>query len=70
MDLGINAVLKFTKGKSCLTNLLEFFEDVTSRVDQGEPVGVFILTFRRLSTRSCIADYYVKLKLMGLWVMF
>ena len=23
----------FTKGKSCLTNLLEFFEDATSRVD-------------------------------------
>ena len=28
------------KGKSCLTNLIEFFEDVTSRVDKGEPVDV------------------------------
>ena len=26
----------FVKGKSCLTNLIEFFEDVTSRVDRGE----------------------------------
>ena len=30
----------FMKGKSCLTNLLEFFEDITSRVDKGEPVDV------------------------------
>ena len=47
MDLGINAVLKFTKGKSCLTNLLEFFEDVTSRVDEGEPVDVVYLDFQK-----------------------
>ena len=30
----------FTKGKSCLMNLLELFEDVTSRVDQGDAVDV------------------------------
>eukprot|EP00061_Rhincodon_typus_P010770 g35308.t1 len=30
------------KGKSCLTNLLEFFEDVTSKVDNGDPVDVVV----------------------------
>ena len=43
----------FMKGKSCLTNLLEFFEDVTSRVDKGESVDmVYIWTFRRRLTKS------------------
>ena len=37
----------FMKGKSCLTNLLEFFEDVTSRVDKGEPVDVVYLDFQK-----------------------
>eukprot|EP00061_Rhincodon_typus_P008100 g30423.t1 len=30
----------FVKGRSCLTNLLEFFEDVTSKLDKAEPVDV------------------------------
>ena len=37
----------FMKGKSCLTNLLEFFEDVTSRMDKGEPVDVVYLDFQK-----------------------
>ena len=37
----------FIKGKSFLTNLLEFFEDVTSRVDKGEPVDVVHLDFQK-----------------------
>ena len=37
----------FMKGKSCLTNLLEFFEDVTSKVDNGDPVDVVYLGFRK-----------------------
>ena len=28
----------FVKGKSCLINLLEFFEEVTRKLDKGEPV--------------------------------
>ena len=30
----------FSKGKSCLTNLLEFFEKVNRHVDVGEPVDI------------------------------
>ena len=27
----------FTTGRSCLTNLLEFFEEVSSKIDEGKP---------------------------------
>lgn len=37
----------FRSGKSCLTNLLEFFEYVTSEVDQGEDVDVIYLDFSK-----------------------
>ena len=35
----------FTKGKSCLTNLLKFLEEVTKYVDEGNPVDVLYLDF-------------------------
>ena len=35
----------FTKGRSCLTNLLETFESWTEDVDQGHSVGVIYLDF-------------------------
>ena len=37
----------FTKGRSCLTNLLEFFEEVTSILDGGKPVDVIYLDFAK-----------------------
>ncbi|XP_059829735.1 STARD3 N-terminal-like protein isoform X1 [Hypanus sabinus] len=37
----------FTKGKSCLTNLLEFFEDVTRKLDKGNSVDVVYLDFQK-----------------------
>eukprot|EP00061_Rhincodon_typus_P002297 g17118.t1 len=37
----------FIKGRSCWTNLLEFFEEVMSRVDQGEPMDVIYLDFKK-----------------------
>ena len=55
----------FTKGKSCLTNLLEFFEDVTSRVDRGESVDVVYLGFDRVSHNRQLC----KVKAHGLQVM-
>jgi ribonucleases P/MRP protein subunit RPP40 len=36
----------FTKGRSCLTNLLTFFEDVTDYMDQGNAVDVIYLDFQ------------------------
>jgi hypothetical protein len=37
----------FVRGRSCLTNLLEFLEDVTEYVDQGSPVDVIYLDFQK-----------------------
>lgn len=37
----------FTKGKSCLTNLTAFYEDITRWIDDGEAVDVVYLDFSR-----------------------
>ena len=37
----------FLKGRSCLTNLLVFLDEVTERVDQGEEVVVCYLDFQK-----------------------
>ena len=39
------------KNKLCLTNLLEFFEDLNSEVDDGDHVDVAYLDSRRHWTR-------------------
>ena len=35
----------FIKGKSCVTQLLEFLEDITQAIDNGEDVDVVYLDF-------------------------
>ena len=35
----------FLKSKSCLTNLLCFFEEITKWVDEGSPVDIEIDTY-------------------------
>ena len=35
----------FLKGRSCLTNLLEFLEEVTYLIDQGKPADIIFLDF-------------------------
>jgi len=37
----------FMKGRSCLTNLISFYEQVTHLVDEGEAVGVIYLDFSK-----------------------
>jgi len=35
----------FVSGKSCLTNLIEFFEGVTKKVDEGSAVDIVYMDF-------------------------
>ncbi|XP_069771574.1 uncharacterized protein, partial [Narcine bancroftii] len=37
----------FVRGRSCLTNLIEFFERVTKKVDEGKAVDVVYLDFSK-----------------------
>jgi len=46
----------FTKGKSCLTNLIAFYDDMTGWVDEGKAVDVVYLNFSKASTQSPITS--------------
>jgi len=37
----------FTRGMSCLTNLISFYDKVTQKIDQGKPVDVVFLDFSK-----------------------
>ena len=37
----------FMKGRSCLTNLLEYLETVTKLLDEGVPVDIIYLDFAK-----------------------
>eukprot|EP00061_Rhincodon_typus_P004111 g21775.t1 len=47
METGLSIQIGSCQPKSCLTNLLEFVEDVTSQVDNGESVDVVYLYFEK-----------------------
>ena len=38
---------RFMRGKSCLANLISFYDKVTHLVDQGKPVDVMALDFSK-----------------------
>ena len=38
---------RFTEGKSCLTNLLETLEDITTIVDEGNSVDMIYLDYAK-----------------------
>ena len=56
----------FIKGRSCLTNLVEFFEEVTSAVDNGEPMDVVYLDFQKAFDKVPHKRLLHKLKIHGI----
>ena len=67
---GINYIIiesqhGFTKGRSCLTNLLTFLEEVTKVIDQGIPVDVIYLDFSKMFDKVPHQRLLCKLKAHG-----
>ena len=56
----------FTRGRSCLTNLLEFLEDVTLNLDEGRPVDVIYLDFAKAFDTVPHERLFVKLLAHGI----
>jgi ribonuclease P/MRP protein subunit RPP40 len=56
----------FVKGRSCLTNLLGFFEDITAMVDKGEPVDVIYLDFQKAFDKVPHRRLMKKVSAMGI----
>ena len=56
----------FTKGRSCLTNLLEFFEEVTKLLDSGQPVDVIYLDFAKAFDKVPHIRLLTKIKSHGI----
>ena len=53
----------FLKARSCLTNLLCFFEEITKWVDDGSPVDVVYLDFQKAFNKVPHQRLIIKLKL-------
>ena len=56
----------FLKARSCLTNLLCFFEEITKWVDDGSPVDVVYLDFRKAFHKVPHQRLLLKLKAHGI----
>lgn len=56
----------FRGGRSCLTNLLEFVEEVSLRVDRGEQVDVIFLDFSKAFDKVPHERLLVKLESFGI----
>ena len=52
----------FLKARSCLTNLLCFFEEITKWVDDGSPVDVVYLDFQKAFDKVPHQRLILKLK--------
>ena len=59
-----------TKGKSCLADLIAFYEEITRWIDDGKAVDVFYLNFSRASDIVSHSILTAKLRKCGLddWV--
>ncbi|CAM4608678.1 unnamed protein product [Caretta caretta] len=56
----------FTKGKSCLTNLIAFYDEITGSVDEGKAVDVLFLDFSKAFDTISHSILASKLKKFGL----
>ncbi len=64
-DLILSSQHGFMPGRSCTTNLLEFFEVVTAAVDEGKPVDVVFLDFAKAFDKVPKGPLLAKLQQMG-----
>ncbi|CAM4526279.1 unnamed protein product [Caretta caretta] len=54
---------RFTKGKSCLTNLIAFYDEITGSVDMGKAVDMIYLNFSKafdMVSHSILASKFKK----------
>ena len=56
----------FSKGRSCLTNLLVFLEEVTYSLDEGNPVDVIYLDFAKAFDKVPYRRLFSKLRSHGI----
>jgi hypothetical protein len=56
----------FTKGRSCLTNLLEFLDEVTRNLDEGRPVDIIYLDFAKAFDKVPYQRLFKKLRAHGI----
>ena len=56
----------FVKGRSVLTNLLEFFETITHNVDQGTPVDVIYLDYSKAFDKVAHKRLIKKIEALGI----
>ena len=58
----------FLKARSCLTNLICFFEEITKWVDDGSPVDIIYLDFQKAFDKVPHQSLILKLKSHGIGI--
>ena len=56
----------FQKARSCLTNMLCFFEEITKWIDEGSPVDIIYLDFQKVFNKVPHQRLLLKLKAHGI----
>ena len=55
----------FTKGSSCQTNILEFYEALSDKVDEGKAVDIVYLDFKKVFDKVPHRRLLAKLRACG-----